>query len=265
MQKINKLKNKNKPKILITNDDGVEAPGIKVLIELLQPYANLLVIAPDRGQSAMSHAISLHKPLYVSKIKEENGVTVYSTNGTAVDCVKLGLNEICDTPPDFIFSGINHGTNSSISIIYSGTMGAALEGSIHGIRSIGFSVLDYSPDPDFSTARKFGDDIIRMIINDDILPKGACLNVNFPDVTPESINGIKVCRQAKSSWTEEFERRTDENGKEYYWLTGHFNNHEPDAIDTDDWALKNNYVTVVPVKVDFTDHEIISKLKMLEV
>jgi len=258
------LETKHRPTILITNDDGVDAPGIKLLIELLKPYGNLIVVAPDRGQSAKSHAITLHGPLYLNKLRDEEGLKIYSSNGTAVDCTKLALNEIMDKKPDFLFSGINHGTNSSISIIYSGTMGAALEGCIHGIKSVGFSVLNYSPNPDFSVVRKFGDEIIKRIITTDIMPEGACINVNFPDVKPKKINGIKVCRQAKSSWIEEFEKRQDHENREYFLLKGYFKNHEPDAKDTDDWALKNKFISIVPVMVDFTHHDNIEKLKGLE-
>ena len=258
------LKEKVKPNVLITNDDGVDSPGIGVLIELLRPFANITVVAPDRGQSAMSHAISLGKPLYVNKIKEEEGLIVYSTNGTSVDCTKLAINELLEEKPDYLFSGINHGTNSSISIIYSGTMAAALEGSIHGIRSIGLSVLDYSSEPDFSTAKIYGLEIIKKLLSDHILPEGVCLNINFPDINPDEVKGVKVCRQARSKWVEEFERRSDSEDKDYFWLRGYFYNHEPDAEDTDDWALKNNFISVVPVQFDFTDHEILKIIKDLE-
>jgi len=257
------LNSAKKLNILITNDDGVNASGIQVLIELIKPFGNVVVVAPDKGQSAMSHAITLSSPLFVKKIKQEEGLSVYSCNGTSVDCVKLALNDLLDSKPDFLFSGINHGSNSSISIIYSGTMGAALEGSIHGVTSIGLSVLDYSENPDFDIARKYIPKIFSSLLNYR-RDSGLCLNINFPDINVNDVNGVKICRQAKSAWVEEFDKRVDPHGREYYWLTGKFNNYEPEAVDTDDWALQNNYVSVVPVNVDFTAHDTIDKIKDLE-
>lgn len=264
MQKNSRLKKRDKPEILITNDDGIEANGIHVLIELLQPYANLLVVAPDRGQSAMSHAITMNTPLHLKKKKEEEGLEVYTCNGTSVDCIKLAVNELRrGNPPDYIFSGINHGTNSSISIIYSGTMAAALEGSIHGISSVGLSVVDYSPDADFSIAKAYIPKIFDTLQQNGHSAK-VCLNINFPKIELAEVKGIKVCRQARSRWVEEYDKRTDPHNREYYWLTGKFHNYEPDATDTDDWALRNNYISIVPVQFDFTAHEKINDLKILE-
>ncbi len=249
-----------KPNILITNDDGIDAPGLQVLIKLLKPFGNIIVVAPDKGQSAKSHSITLMDPLRLNKVIEEDDYRAYSCSGTSVDCVKLALNEILDTKPDMLFSGINHGTNSSISIIYSGTMAAALEGSIHGINSIGLSVLDYSSNPDFSLVEKYLPLILKKIAKVNV-GSGLCLNINFPKISPVEAKGLKVCRQAKSAWIEEFDKRTDPHHRDYYWLTGEFINMEPDAEDTDDWALKNNYISVVPVNTDFTAFERIEETK----
>ncbi len=256
---MNKTKKLN---ILITNDDGINAPGLQVLIRLLRPYGNITVVAPDKGQSAKSHSITLTEPLRLNKLKEEDDFVSYSVDGTSVDCVKLALNEILDRKPDLLFSGINHGTNSSISIIYSGTMAAALEGSIHGVNSVGLSVLDYSSNPDFSLVEEFLP-IIFERIKVKTAGEGLCLNINFPRIKIEEVEGIKVCRQAKSAWIEEFDKRTDPHHRDYYWLTGKFLNMEPDATDTDDWALRNNYISVVPVQTDFTAFNRIEETKDL--
>jgi 5'-nucleotidase len=257
------MNKERKPRILITNDDGIHAKGIQVLIDLLKPYGNLLVVAPDKGQSAMSHAITLNNPLHLKQIRNDENLQIYTCSGTSVDCVKLALNELESEKPDFLFSGINHGTNSSISIIYSGTMAAALEGSIHGITSIGLSVLDYSEQADFSMASHFSNKIVKTILSNNT-NHGVCLNINFPKVSREDVKGIKICRQARSAWVESFDKRSDPHNRDYYWLTGRFHNHEPDAQDTDDWALRNNYISVVPVEVDFTAHDQINELKYLE-
>lgn len=258
------MKKKDKLEILITNDDGIDANGIHVMIDLLRPYARLLVVAPDRGQSAMSHAITMKTPLHLTKKRQEEGLEVYTCNGTSVDCVKLALNELVkDYRPDYIFSGINHGTNASISIIYSGTMAAALEGSIHGIPSVGLSVLDHSPDADFSVAKAYAPKIFELLRQNGH-SKGLCLNVNFPKIKPAEVKGIKICRQARSQWVEEYDKRTDPHNRDYYWLTGRFLNFEPDATDTDDWALRNNFISIVPVQFDFTAHDKINDLKILE-
>lgn len=256
--------NKNKKRrILITNDDGIHARGIQALIELLRPYGDLLVVAPDKGQSAMSHAITINAPLHLKKIKEELDLTIYTCSGTSADCVKLAVNELESEKPDYLFSGINHGTNSSISIVYSGTMAAAVEGSIHGITSVGLSTLDYSEAADFTVPVHYTKNILENVFSNNI-KKGTCLNVNFPKITLDEIKGIKVCRQAKSSWVESFDKRTDPHGREYYWLTGKFHNHEPEATDTDDWALRNNYVSIVPVEADLTAYTQIEALKHFE-
>lgn len=254
------MKNNNKPLILVTNDDGVNAPGIKVLIEMARKFGDVVAIAPDEGRSGMSHAITIKYPLRVNKIREEEGFTFYSCNGTPADCVKLALNHLLDRKPDMLLSGINHGSNSSISVVYSGTMAAAIEGGLHGIPSIGLSITDFSSNPDFSACKLYGNKIIKKTILTG-MPEGVCLNVNFPGFPVDDIRGIKICRQARGLWIEEFDKRIDPRRREYFWLTGYFENYEPDAEDTDEWALKNKFVSIVPVKIDFSDLNAMEKLK----
>ncbi len=250
----------NQPLILVTNDDGIHAPGLKVLIEIAEKFGKVVVIAPDEGRSGMSHAITIKYPLRLNRIRETENLIIYSCSGNPADCVKLGVNQVLDRKPDLLLSGINHGSNSSISVVYSGTMAAAVEGGLHGIPSIGLSISDYSSRPDFSACISYGEQIIRNTLEEG-LPLGICLNVNFPKLPPEEIRGINICRQAKGLWIEEFDKRTDPHHREYFWLTGYFDNYEPDARDTDEWALKNNYISVVPVRVDFSDLGAMDKLK----
>lgn len=253
-------KDNNRPLILVTNDDGINAPGLKTLIEIAKKFGDVFAIAPDEGRSGMSHAITIKYPLRIKKIREEEGLVFYSCSGTPADCVKIAINQIMDRKPDLLLSGINHGSNSSISVVYSGTMGAAIEGGLHAIPAIGLSNIDYSSKPDFSASILYGEIIIKNTMLEG-LPAGICLNVNFPKVSASEVKGIKVCRQARGLWVEEFDKRTDPHKREYYWLTGYFENYEPDAEDTDEWALKNNYVSVVPVNIDFSDLKAVEKLK----
>jgi 5'-nucleotidase len=252
--KTKKLNNVNKPLILVTNDDGYFAPGLAVLIDMVKPYGDVLVVAPEQGVSGMSHAITIKVPLRVVKIKQEENVTIYKLNGTPVDCIKLGLNQLADRRPTMVVSGINHGSNSSISVIYSGTMGGALEGCLNGIPSLGFSLCSHSMSADFSLVKKYGTGIFIDALKNG-LPKDTCLNINFPVIAEKDFKGIKVCRQAKGVWKEEYEKRIDPHGGEYYWLTGNFHNHENGNTDTDEWALNHNFASIVPVKTDFTDYE----------
>lgn len=255
-------KDNNKPLILVTNDDGINAPGLKALTELAKNLGDVISVAPDEGRSGMSHAITIKYPLRVNKIREEDGYVSYSCSGTPADCVKIAINQIMDRKPDILLSGINHGSNSSISVVYSGTMAAAIEGGLHGVPSIGLSVTDYSSRPDFSTSLLYGEKIIKNTLLKG-LPGGVCLNVNFPRLSPGEINGIRICRQARGLWIEEFDKRTDPHRRDYYWLTGYFENYEPEAEDTDEWALKNQYVSVVPVRTDFSDLNAMDQLRSL--
>ncbi len=249
---------KERPLILVTNDDGFFAGGLKALVEVAKEFGDVVVVAPEESQSGMSHAITIKHPIRINKKKEENGYRMYSCSGTPVDCVKLAISRLLDRKPDILVSGINHGSNASVSVIYSGTMAAAIEGGVNGIHSIGFSLLDYSSEADFQEARIYVKKILKNVLQNG-MPSEICLNVNIP--AGEHIKGIKVCRQTKGFWQEEFDKRTDPFNRDYYWLTGYFNNSEPDAVDTDEWALRNGFVSVVPIRVDYTCLDYLSELR----
>ena len=248
-----------KPLILITNDDGIVAPGILALIEVMSQIGDVVVVAPDSPQSAMGHAITINSTLQINKIsKQDDSIIRYSCSGTPVDCVKIAVSEILDRKPDLCVSGINHGSNSSINVIYSGTMSAAVEAGIEGIPAIGFSLCDYSWDADFSQVKSFVKKIALQVLENN-LPEGVLLNVNFPKLAEKEIKGIKICRQAKAIWQEKFDKRISPMGKEYYWLTGQFINKDK-GEDTDEWALANGYISIVPVQFDLTAHHAIQQL-----
>jgi 5'-nucleotidase len=247
------------PLILVTNDDGITAPGIRALISVMSEIGTVVVVAPDKPQSAMGHAITLNSTLFINKVSKENAeITEYSCSGTPVDCVKLAVNEILHRKPDLCVSGINHGSNSSINVIYSGTMSAAVEAGIEGIPAIGFSLLDHDWNADFdaikSSIRK-----ITLEVLEKGMPENVVLNVNFPKLKENEIKGIKICRQAKAIWMEKFDKRITPQGKDYYWLTGEFVNQDK-GEDTDEWALENGYISVVPVQFDLTAHHTIQQL-----
>ena len=247
-----------KPLILVTNDDGITAPGLRTLIHIMNEIGEVVVVAPDSPQSGMGHAITISDTLYCKKEKIDDGPQQeYSISGTPADCVKLAVREILHKKPDLCVSGINHGANSSINVIYSGTMSAAVEAGLEGIKSIGFSLLDYSWDADFSACK----DYIRKISLNLLKEKkeNLILNVNFPSNT-KKFKGIKVCRQAKGYWEDTYDKRVSPLGKEYYWLTGNFVNQE-DSKETDEWALSQGYVSLVPISFDMTSHQDIDKLK----
>ncbi len=250
--------NSNKPLILVTNDDGVNAKGISALIESLHGLGQILVMAPDSARSGQSSAITPNTPLRFSKVREDDDLEIYQCNGTPVDCVKLAFNQLLERKPDLIVSGINHGSNSAVSIHYSGTMGAVIEGCIAGIPSIGFSLCSFRSDADFSVSQIYTRRIAQDVLANGI-PNGICLNVNVPDT--EQVHGVRVCRQTDAVWQEEYVKRTDPSGREYFWLTGNMHNREPEAEDTCEWALNNHYVSVVPCKVDLTAHHYIDQLK----
>ena len=254
---------KERPLILVVNDDGISAPGIRKLIQIMNEIGEVIVVAPEGPQSGMGHAITLESALRCDKIIIDDGPQKeYSCSGTPVDCVKLAVNKILNKKPDLCVSGINHGSNSSINVIYSGTMSAAVEGALEGIPSIGFSILDYAHNADFSEAEKFVKRITKSVLANE-LPKGVCLNVNIPKFDPNNkIKGIKVCRQANANWVEEFQERKDPKGRTYYWLTGTFVNYDK-GDDTDEWALANQYISVVPVQFDVTAHHAISTLHQI--
>lgn len=252
-----------KPLILVTNDDGIFSPGIKFLSELAKQFGEVAVLSPDKPQSGMGHAITINSTLRLQKTKYHNTSIELACSGTPVDCVKMAVNHILPRKPKLILSGINHGSNSSINVIYSGTMSAAIEGSLEGTASIGFSLCDYSIDADFSQAKKFVEQIIEKSLKQKF-PKGVCLNVNIPKLKSDEIKGIKICRQTRGNWVEKFDERKDPYGRNYYWLSGEFVNFEPQAKDTDEWALKHGYISVVPTHVDLTAHHFIMELKSFE-
>ena len=248
-----------KPLILVTNDDGITAPGIRNLIAVMAEIGEVVVVAPDSPQSGMGHAITVNNTLYLNKISPENAaITEYNCSGTPVDCVKLAVHEILKCKPDLCVSGINHGSNSSINVIYSGTMSAAVEAGIEGIPAIGFSLADFSWNADFEATKPFIKKIALQVLEHS-LPDGTVLNVNFPKLKGKDIKGIKICRQAKAQWMERFDKRQTPYGKDYYWLTGEFVNQDK-GEDTDEFALANGYVSVVPVQFDMTAHHAIQQL-----
>jgi 5'-nucleotidase len=239
-----------KPLILITNDDSIKAPGLRFLISCVRPFGKVVVVAPDRPQSGTAHAVTINVPLRLELIAKEPDYEEYSCNGTPADCVKLAFKVVLRGRADFLFSGINHGTNSSINIIYSGTMAAVFEGAMAGVSSAGFSLADYSMNADFSASAVFIKQIISAIISNG-LPQGVGLNVNIPAVSEKQIKGIRVCRQSGGTWQEDFDEREDPHGSKYFWMTGVFIKTDH-GKDTDEWALEHNYIAVVPVRFDFT-------------
>ena len=261
IKKITKRKNNNKPIILVTNDDGITAPGLRALVESMKQLGEVVVVAPDGPQSGMGHAITIGKPLRLDKVQVHGEFLGYQCSGTPVDCVKLAVNKVLHRKPDLCVSGINHGSNSSINVIYSGTMSAAMEGAIEGIPSIGFSLNDYSHEADFTASRHYAKIIARNILKTG-LPVNTLLNVNLPKLSLKKIKGIKICRQALAKWEEEFDERMDPRKRPYYWLTGKFRNYDK-GNDTDEWALKNGYISVVPVQFDFTAHHAFQHLNKI--
>lgn len=253
-------KKSSKPIILITNDDGVTSPGIAALVEVAKPYGHVVVVAPDAPQSGMGHAITLGKPLRLDPVKIFNGVEAYQCSGTPADCVKIAVDKVLGRKPDLCLSGINHGSNASINVIYSGTMSAAMEASFEKIPAVGFSYLDYSFHADFSLPQQVATEIIHKMIHGEI-PQQALYNVNIPKCSVNDFKGIKVCRQAEARWNENFLERKDPIGKPYYWLTGEFQNTDK-GKDTDIWALNHNYASLVPVQHDLTDYDLIKKIKL---
>lgn len=253
-------------KIFITNDDGYNSGGIKAITELAMEFSDdVIVVAPDKTYSGMSHAITMHSPLFVEKIADTpKGLRSYICAGTPVDCVKIAFDEIMKNEklPDLVLSGINHGSNSNISVIYSGTMGAATEAAFYGIPALGISLTDHSLNANFEgavfAARKVIQQVVAMSQNES---RYLCLNVNVPNINLEELKGIKYCRQTKGCWKEDFVARRDPHGRDYYWMSGKFYNDEADATDTDEWALKNGYVAIVPVQMDLTDYNRLEKLQ----
>lgn len=247
-----------KPKrlIFVTNDDGYTSKGFRAAVNLAREFGDVIAIAPDRVQSGMSQAITITAPLFLRKVEEGESLTIYAFSGTPVDCSKIAFDHLLrETKVDLVLSGINHGSNAAINVMYSGTMGAAIEGSLYGVPSIGLSIDDHDADADFEGAVEYGRMVVRQVLEaQDRLPRPLCLNVNVPRCAASEIQGIRLCRQTRGFWREEFYKRTDPHGRDYYWLTGAFQNIEPEAEDTDEWALAHRYVSVVPVQTDMTDY-----------
>ncbi len=252
---------KKEPVILVTNDDGITAPGIKNLVEAVKGLGKIVVVAPDKPQSGMGHAITIGLPLRLNKVSFHNDpeIEAYQCTGTPVDCVKLAVDKVLGSKPDICISGINHGANHSINVIYSGTMSAAVEAAIESIPSVGFSSLDYSLEADFTAARKYARIIVEQMLKG-TGEKHTVLNVNIPIAKVEDIKGIKICRQAYAKYEEDFLERTDPHGRKYYWLTGEFVNFD-EGKDTDVWALANNYISLVPVQFDLTHYKLKAQLE----
>lgn len=252
-----------KPVILVTNDDGITAPGIRTLINIMKEIGDVVVVAPDSPQSGMGHAITVNNALFLEQVFIDNQESKeFACSGTPVDCVKIAIDQIIKTKPDLCVSGINHGSNSSCNVIYSGTMSAAVEAGMSGVPAIGFSLQDFSWNADFEPIKKFVKQITLETLKKG-LPEGVVLNVNFPKLFENEIKGIKVCRQANATWVEKFDERTNPHGKKYYWLTGTFVNHDK-GEDTDEWALANGYISVVPVQYDLTAYHAVQQLNTWE-
>ena len=248
-----------KPLILVTNDDGIYSKGINSLVTVAINFGDVVVVAPDKPQSGMGHAITINNPLRLNKVNLMDGVLAYATSGTPVDCVKMGIFEILKKKPDLIISGINHGENTSTNVLYSGTMSAAVEGAMEDIPSIGFSLADFGSDADFNASSIIASKIIEKVLSIDF-PRNICLNVNIPKLPFKAIKGIKTCKQANAFWNDRFEKRTDQFGNDYYWLTGDFCESVQDQ-DTDLYATRNGYVSVVPTHFDMTAHHILKQVK----
>ena len=247
--------------ILVTNDDGYDSKGIRAAIDVARRFGRVVAVAPETVQSGMSQAITMYNPLYLRHVSHDEQVDVYAFSGTPVDCVKMAFDYLMrGRRIDLVISGINHGSNSAVNVLYSGTMGAAIEGSFYGCPAVGLSLTDHSADADFTAAVLYGERVVRSVLEGpEELP--LCLNVNVPTGRPEEIRGIRTCRQNRGFWREEFFRHEDPRGREYFWLTGEFVNWEPDAEDTDEWALAHKYVSVVTIQTDMTDYRLLEKLR----
>lgn len=250
-------------KILITNDDGVKSKGISALTEMMKPFGDVTVVAPFEAQSGMSAALTIGKPLRLTELKREKGVKIFACSGTPADCVKMAVNQLFnDGLPDLLVSGINHGSNASIASLYSGTLGAAAEGTVYGIPSIGFSLNSHDPNADLSVVSHFGKTIIEEFLKNPVKPE-TYLNINFPATTIDKVKGIKFCHQGRGQWIKEFEARTDPYGFKYYWMTGEFFNLENNNIEADHNLVDQNYISIVPHKIDTTDYNELERLESL--
>ncbi|MFK8044317.1 MAG: 5'/3'-nucleotidase SurE [Crocinitomicaceae bacterium] len=252
-----------KPLILVTNDDGITAKGIQFLVQAMKPLGDIVVVAPDKPQSGMGHAITIHHPLRLERSKVFGDIEAYTCSGTPVDCVKIAIYEVLKNRPALLVSGINHGSNAATNILYSGTMSAAVEGAIENVPSIGFSLLDFDKDADFVASAHYARKIAEQVLKNGI-PGGNCLNVNIPKGTLAEINGAKICRQGKAYWDDQFTKRQAPFGGDYYWMSGQFTVSDK-GEDTDMWALDHNYVSIVPIQFDMTAHNLLATLNEWEI
>lgn len=249
----------NKPLILVTNDDGITSKGIRLLVNVAKEFGKVIVVAPNSPQSAMGHAITIGNILRLDPVDIFDGVEAYECSGTPADCVKLAKHYVLNKKaPDLVLSGINHGSNTSISVLYSGTISAAIEAALDGYPSIGFSLCDYDHQADISYTEPYIRNIIKEALEKKI-QKGLTLNVNFPAKSDKPIKGVKVCRQARAKWEENFDERVDTMGKRYFWMSGKFVNYDH-AEDADEWAIQNNYITIVPCQYDMTAYNYLEEL-----
>ena len=246
-----------RPLVLISNDDGFQAKGINCLIDMLRPLADIIVCAPDGPRSGFSCAFSAELPLRLQLQRQEPGLQVWSCNGTPVDCVKMALDNITDRRPDMVVGGINHGDNSSVNSHYSGTMGIVLEGCMKSIPSVAFSLCDFRADADFEPLHSLVVRITQRVLSEG-LPQGVCLNVNFP---VGGFRGVRICRMAQGRWVNETVKCHHVRGYDYWWMAGNYANDEPDADDTDRWALAHGYVAITPTQIDVTAYQAILQLK----
>jgi 5'-nucleotidase len=253
----------NEKLILVTNDDSVNAKGIQSLVKIASKSGRVVVVAPDKPQSGMGHAITINDPIRMNRVDLFGDVEAYSTTGTPVDCVKLAIYEILGKKPDLVLSGINHGENSSTNVLYSGTMSAAIEGAMEGLPSIGFSLANFDHDADFMQYEGYISRIIEHVLEKG-MPKHTCFNVNIPNVQNDSIQGIKFCTQAHAFWADRFDRRMDQFGRPYFWLTGEFGEVNP-KVDSDLHALANAFISIVPTQFDLTNYAAYADLKSLKI
>ncbi len=250
-----------KPLILITNDDSFASKGLRVLDEVAQEFGDVVVMAPECNSSGMSHSITTNRPLRVRTIKESEGLNVYACDGTPVDCVKMATEHFCPRRVDLVLSGINHGSNASINVMYSGTMGAVIEATNAGYDAVGFSLLSHQMDADFSAAVPYIRDIIGRVLEEG-LPEHVSLNVNIPSLPASELKGVKVCREARAQWVDSFVKRLDPNGMPYYWMSGRFICNDMEA-DTDERALADGYISVVPIHPDYTNYQAIGEITQM--
>lgn len=249
----------SKPLILITNDDGITSRGIRLLIKVAKNFGDVVVVAPNSPQSAMGHAITIGNTLRLDPVDIFEGIEAYECSGTPADCVKLAKHFVLkDKSPDLVLSGVNHGSNTSISVLYSGTISAAIEAALEGLPSIGFSLCDYDHQADLSHIEPYMNMIVKEALAKKI-QKGLTLNVNFPPKKEEPIKGVKVCHQAEAKWQEKFDERLDPMGRRYFWMSGEFINFDH-SEGSDEWSIQNNYVSIVPCQYDMTAHHYLSEL-----